>query len=74
VADRRFPEDPSARGDIGKSLVALPEGGKRFYVNSHERRERCADPLIQELVMPINQKSGIIRKWIVGTLGEGSGS
>jgi putative tributyrin esterase len=37
-------------GDVGEFIVVLPDGGKSFYVNSLDGRERYEDFFIQELV------------------------
>ena len=39
-----------ARGEVGDFIVVLPDGGKTFYVNSFDGRERYEDFFIQELV------------------------
>ncbi|MFB3920168.1 MAG: alpha/beta hydrolase [Terriglobia bacterium] len=45
-----------AKGDIGKFLVVLPDGGKSFYINSQDGHERYEDFFIQELVPAIDRK------------------
>jgi S-formylglutathione hydrolase FrmB len=49
-------EDLMAAGQLEKSLVVLPDGGKTFYVNSFDGRERYEDFFIQELVPAIDKK------------------
>jgi S-formylglutathione hydrolase FrmB len=49
-------EDLMSKGEIGKFLVILPEGGRSFYVNSLDGHERYEDFFIQELVPAIDQK------------------
>lgn len=44
-----------SRGEVGKFLVVLPDGGKTFYVNSFDGRERYEDFFIQELVPAIDR-------------------
>jgi putative tributyrin esterase len=39
-----------ASGEAGEFIVVLPNGGKSFYVNSFDGRERYEDFFIQELV------------------------
>lgn len=39
-----------SEGQVGPFIVVLPNGGKSFYVNSYNGRERYEDFLIQELV------------------------
>lgn len=43
------------RGEVGRFLVVLPDGGKTFYVNSFDGRERYEDFFIQELVPAIDR-------------------
>jgi len=43
-------------GKIGKFIVVMPDGGKTFYVNSSDGRERYEDFFIQELVPAIDHK------------------
>src|SRR6266568_2271778 len=43
-------EDLMSQGKLGKFLVVLPNGGRTFYVNSLDGRERYEDFIIQELV------------------------
>lgn len=43
-------EDLTSRGEVGEFIVVLPDGGKTFYVNSLDGRERYEDFFIQELV------------------------
>jgi S-formylglutathione hydrolase FrmB len=49
-------ENLMSTGKIGKFIVVMPEGGKSFYVNSFDGRERYEDFFIQELVPAIDQK------------------
>ncbi len=42
-------------GQVGKFLVVLPDGGKSFYVNSFDGRERYEDFLIKEFVPAIDR-------------------
>ena len=39
-----------AGGDVGEFIVVLPDGGKSFYINSLDGRDRYEDFFIQELV------------------------
>ncbi len=43
-------------GSIGPYLVVLPDGGRSFYVNSYDGRERYEDFFIQELIPAIDKK------------------
>jgi S-formylglutathione hydrolase FrmB len=52
---QRVWEDLTHQGQLGKFLVVLPDGGKTFYVNSLDGRERYEDFLIQELVPAIDR-------------------
>lgn len=45
-----------SRQEMGRFLVVLPDGGKSFYVNSLDGRERYEDFFIQELVPAIDRK------------------
>jgi enterochelin esterase-like enzyme len=49
-------EDLMGQGKIGKFIVVMPDGGKTFYVNSYDGRERYEDFFIQELVPAIDRK------------------
>ena len=49
-------EDLTSAGQLDKFLVVLPDGGKTFYVNSFDGRERYEDFFIQELVPAIDKK------------------
>jgi S-formylglutathione hydrolase FrmB len=49
-------EDLTSAGQLVKFLVVLPDGGKTFYVNSFDGRERYEDFFIQELVPAIDRK------------------
>ena len=49
-------EDLTSAGQLQKFLVVLPDGGKTFYVNSFDGRERYEDFFIQELVPFIDKK------------------
>ncbi len=51
-----------SQGKIGKFIVVMPEGGKSFYVNSYDGRERYEDFFIQELVPAIDHKYRTIAK------------
>ncbi len=42
-------------GEVGDFIVVLPNGGKSFYVNSFDGRERYEDFFIQELVPWVDQ-------------------
>ncbi len=44
------------RGQLGKFLVVLPDGGKTFYVNSFDGHERYEDFLVDEFVPAIDKK------------------
>src|SRR5437867_8485218 len=43
-------------GSISPYLVVLPDGGRSFYVNSYDGRERYEDFFIQELIPAIDKK------------------
>lgn len=43
-------------GDVGPFIVVLPDGGRSFYVNSFDGRERYEDFFIQELVPAMDKK------------------
>jgi len=45
-----------AEGQLGPFLVVLPDGGKSFYVNSFDGRERYEDFFIREFVPAIDRK------------------
>lgn len=49
-------EELVAKNEVGKLLVVLPDGGKSFYVNSLDGRERYEDFFILELVPAINRR------------------
>jgi S-formylglutathione hydrolase FrmB len=49
-------EDLMGAGQLEKFLAVLPDGGKTFYVNSFDSRERYEDFFIQELVPAIDRK------------------
>jgi S-formylglutathione hydrolase FrmB len=49
-------EDLMTQGKIGKFIVVMPDGGKTFYVNSFDGKERYEDFFIQEFVPAIDQK------------------
>ncbi len=49
-------ETLAAEGQLGPFLVVLPDGGKSFYVNSFDGRERYEDFFIQEFVPAIDRK------------------
>jgi S-formylglutathione hydrolase FrmB len=49
-------ESLMAEGKIGKFIVVMPEGGKSFYVNSFDGKERYQDFFISELVPAIDRK------------------
>ncbi len=49
-------DDLLSRGEIGKFLVVLPDGGKTFYVNSFDGREKYEDFFILELVPAVDRK------------------
>jgi S-formylglutathione hydrolase FrmB len=53
---QRIWEDLMSQGTIGKFIVALPDGGKTFYVNSFDGRVRYEDFIMQELIPAIDQK------------------
>jgi S-formylglutathione hydrolase FrmB len=44
-----------SQGQVGKFLVALPDGGKTFYINSLDGHERYEDFFIQELVPAVDR-------------------
>jgi S-formylglutathione hydrolase FrmB len=48
--------DLLSRGQIGNFLIVLPDGGKSFYVNSYDNRERYEDFVIKELIPEIDRK------------------
>ncbi len=43
------------QGQVGKFLVVLPNGGRTFYINSMDGRDRYEDFLIHELVPTIDR-------------------
>jgi S-formylglutathione hydrolase FrmB len=43
-------------GEVGKFIVVLPDGGRTFYVNSSDGKERYEDFFIQELVPAIDRQ------------------
>jgi S-formylglutathione hydrolase FrmB len=43
-------------GEVGDFVVVLPDGGKTFYVNAYDGRERYEDFFIEELVPAIDRK------------------
>jgi len=45
-----------SQGKIGKFIVVMPAGGRSFYVNSFDGRERYEDFFIQEFVPAIDHK------------------
>lgn len=49
-------DDLLTRRELGEFLVVLPDGGKTFYVNSLDGRERYEDFFIQELVPAIDHR------------------
>ena len=49
-------EDLTSKGELGKFIVVLPDGGRSFYVNSFDGRERYEDFFIQEFVPAIDKK------------------
>jgi S-formylglutathione hydrolase FrmB len=48
-------QDLTARGEIGRFLVVLPDAGKTFYVNSLDGRDRYEDFFIKELVPAVDR-------------------
>ena len=49
-------DDLVQTGQVGKFLVALPDGGKTFYVNSADGHDRYEDFFVQEFVPAIDAK------------------
>ncbi len=49
-------DDLLSTAQVGKFLVVLPDGGKTFYINSQDGKDRYEDFLIQELVPYIDGK------------------
>ena len=49
-------ESLTAQGELTNFIVVLPAGGRTFYVNSQDGRERYEDFFIQELVPEIDRK------------------
>lgn len=43
-------EDLQRKGSIGEFLIITPEGGRGFYINSRDGRERYEDFFIRELI------------------------
>lgn len=43
-------------GKVGKFIVVLPDGGRSFWVNSYDGKDRYEDFFIQELVPAIDKK------------------
>jgi putative tributyrin esterase len=48
-------EDLLSRHEVGEFIVVLPDGGRTFYVNSFDGRDRYEDFFVQELVPWIDQ-------------------
>jgi S-formylglutathione hydrolase FrmB len=46
----------TAEGELTKFIVILPDGGRSFYVNSQDGRERYEDFFIQEFVPEIDRR------------------
>jgi S-formylglutathione hydrolase FrmB len=49
-------ENLTAQGELKNFIVVLPAGGRTFYVNSQDGRERYEDFFIQELVPEIDRR------------------
>lgn len=49
-------DDLVAGGELGEFIVVLPDGGKTFYVNSLDGRDRYEDFFIQEFVPAVERK------------------
>ena len=49
-------ESLMSQGKIGKFIVVMPDGGKSFYVNSFDGRERYEDFFMQEFIPAIDRK------------------
>jgi S-formylglutathione hydrolase FrmB len=49
-------ESLMTQGKIGKFIVVMPEGGKSFYVNSYDGKNRYEDFFIQEFIPAIDRK------------------
>lgn len=49
-------DDLVTRGEVGKFLVVLPDGGRTFYINSLDGHQRYEDFFVQELVPQIDRK------------------
>jgi S-formylglutathione hydrolase FrmB len=49
-------QDLWARGEAGEFVVAMPDGGKTFYVNAYDGHERYEDFFINELVPWVDRK------------------
>jgi len=49
-------ESLTAQDDLTNFIVVLPAGGRTFYVNSQDDRERYEDFFIQELIPEIDRK------------------
>src|SRR5882757_9537879 len=49
-------DDLRLQHKIGEFLIAAPEGGQTFYINSADGRVRYGDFLLQEFIPPIESK------------------
>ena len=48
--------DLQEKGELVEFLIVTPEGGRSFYVNSHDGRERYEDFFIQEFIPAIEKR------------------
>ncbi len=49
-------EDLREQNQLGEFLVVTPAGGRSFYINSHDGRERYEDFLVQEFLPQIERR------------------
>jgi S-formylglutathione hydrolase FrmB len=55
-------EQMQAEGRIGEFLLVTPDGGRSFYINSHDGRTRYEDFFIREFLPAIEQRYRIRRE------------
>ena len=53
-------EDLQKKGQIGEFLMVTPDGGRSFYINSHDGRFRYEDFFIRELLPAIERRYRVI--------------
>src|SRR5258708_36745988 len=49
-------EDLREQNQIGEFLIVTPAGGRSFYINSHDGRERYEDFFLQEFLPHIERR------------------